>query len=113
MLAKARNTQNNACFHYFVLHVLPQREIIEIYIHLLGVWYAPVPVALVVALVVDGVVTLVVDGVVDGVVDVVVSGINVGCAVPRDASPVLAVKACNFIMLSSSTNISKKDFTVV
>lgn len=56
----------------------PQREIIEIYIHLLGVWYAPVPVALVVALVVDGVVTLVVDGVVDGVVVVVVSGINVG-----------------------------------
>ena len=49
---------------------------------------------------------------VDGVVDVVVSGINVGCAAPRDASPVLAVKACNFIMLSSSTNISKKDFTV-
>ena len=105
MLSKVRKAQNNACFHYFVLHVLPQREIIEIYIHLLGVWYAPVPVALVVALVVDGVV--------DGVVDVVVSGINVGCAVPRDASPVLAVKACNFIMLSSSTNISKKDFTVV
>ena len=71
-----------ACFHYFVLHVLPQRDIIEIYIHLLGVWYAPVAVTLVVALVVtlvvDGVVTLVVDGVVDGVVVVVVSGINVG-----------------------------------
>ena len=70
MLLKVRKAQNNACFHYFVLHVLPQREIIEIYIHLLGVWYGPVAVALVV----DGVVTLVVDG----VVVVVVSGINVG-----------------------------------
>lgn len=54
--------------------LLPQRDVIEIHIHLLRVWYAPVAVTLVVALVVDGVVTLVVDG----VVDVVVSGINVG-----------------------------------